>query len=391
MSQRMEEPGSPRALRNKRVFIYSWRQFEKRTHALLAALAKAGISNVELVPLLESPDHMLPLLTEKGMRFPLVSMDGVLLSFDSEDLLSRLREGPAVSDQEAVCHVSLPEKPEFLYSTPQVEYLDKSWGWAALVFNVIETFGCSVGKSADDPLLPEEFLIDCLRRNVEVESPSDCRLLIFELTNAGIIEETKYQEYKLTYHRSLHGLNCNRDPFDGTIQVPSAAELMTHLVAVMARVRRLHSVEYLEFVDATHFFRLLRFADILKIGNRKLLVDMYVTMAAQISLLGALVESEREKFYYEFADKKVHSSQIKDEVLKATPAAQREAVKCLLYLGWTLTGDEAKDVKILELAVKSFSHESVVVQNGKSFAPAFLTLPSRAAKYDIHISPCLSL
>ena len=397
-SFRMDEPGSPRTLRNSRVFIYVWTLFDKRVHALLAALAKAGIKQVELSLLSETPQEICELKRDDfvSLRFPLVTLDGCTQSFDSVTLRDHLRELSAVSDEEALCHVNLPQRTEFAFSTPLVEYLDKPWKWSALVFNIIETFGCSVGKSLDDPALPEDFLIDCLRRNVEVESPSDCRLLIFELTNSGILEEVKYQEYKLSYHKNQYGLNCNREPFDENTEVPPLLELMSYLVSSIGRVRRIHSADYLEFVDASHYLRSIKFNDILRqslssIVNRKLLADLHAIMSVQLRLLGVILESDRAKYFYEFADMKVHANKIRDEILKLTSKKDKEAISCLLYLGWTLPGDETKDQVVLEFALKTFTTEGLVTEKSSTYAPSFLKGLKGVKKYDIHISPYLSL
>jgi len=396
--------GASGAQTSSGVCIYTWSTKSKIFEAIAVKLEQAGFRNISVVLLTPKPDELMNLLNGLDnvcdLAFPTVRLNGVLYHNPSSlsNTLESLRQ--KIDSPKNAQYAYLPPVgplPEGITPSP-VTYLDKEWKWPSIMLNLVETFGVSVEKLHDDPCLPEEFLCDCLRRNLDIESIKACRILIYELLNNGMLEEVTPDEFKFTYHMNYYGLNMNRQAEeDGEDQSPSPiplSSLIPVLVSKLCGVTQVHSENYLEFLDILELTQRSHFSQFLTEGTResrlKLLIDLHAILSIQIDdIFKSVLPEDRNKFYINFADRKVHLPEVKKEILMlCEDDVETEGVQSLLALKWTLSGSSEIDDKILKTAAKLVTAVSMK-ESGGSYVPEFISsdVPKRRSLYSLFISP----
>lgn len=375
------------------VSVYSWHLNTRLTSSIFDAMSKGSWKSVKTHTLLRTPCLVskLPHPLGSSLKFPCFKIAGKYYPYDSEELIDILENTTITADTPGSYTIAFDEPSDRTsLTTPDVGFLDKNWKWPVLMLKIIETLGCSVEKLASDPVLPEEFIVDCLRRNLGVETVKDCRILIFELLNNGMMEEVRQEEYKLVYHLSRYCLNHVREEFEDDLPLPETSWLLSQLLDSLGRVMRHHSTEFLRFVDLTSFFRYISFRDVLKHERAlKMLVDLHCILSTHTDISGEYVESVRSKFYYKFKDRIVYQREIFREVMSRTTPSDRENMECLLWLRWTISEEASDNDEVLKLARQVFETECITEDNGTTFIPSFLKSfeAPRRRFYDIHISP----
>ena len=386
---------SPPSTDDKPLKIYSWNWNSKRARAIESELSQS-ISHVEFVNLLERPETLVLLDSEceGNLKFPCLGSGSVVYGFSSE-MVATLATDNGEGKNYSFPDISLD--PKWEYTTPTVGFLDREWNWPEIMLNMVETLGCSVEKTGSDPFLPEEFIIDCFKRNLNIQTVKDARILIFELLNNGFLEEVRQEAYKLTYHLNPYCLNSARQEFEEDVKIPKLVILIPHLIRLLSRVRKFHSLEFLSFVDHTTFFHSLHFADLLSQPSDeavKNLVDLHCILTNHIDISGEYLESSRSKYFYTFKDQKVTLNTVRKEIFRRTSSAQKEGMEALLWSRWTISGNPSTDSEILRVALKVFANEVVYEdEKGVTWVPSFLKAfkaPRKKKTYEIHINPCLT-
>jgi hypothetical protein len=377
-----------------RAKLFSWNTHGKRARILSRALGSED-KNTKLHNLMNDPKRVIELRKAYAgkLKFPCVQRDVTVLPYDAPELLEAFSETDPSTPRIVVDGT---EDSAWKQNTPPVDFLDNQWTWPKLMLNMVETLGCSVERTGSDPVLPEEFVIDCFRRNLNIQTVKDCRILIFELLNNGILEEVRQEEYSFVYHIYHFCLNAARQEFEEDVDTPSLESLISHLIHLLTRVRKFHSIEFLSLVDFTTFFRSLRFADLLENrtpGALKSLVDLYCVLSNHIDITGAYLEFERNKFFYSFKDRQVNLKLLAKEILSRTSSSDKESMEALLWLRWTISGEPSADKEILGISRDVFVNEAVIEDKGVTMVPSFLKSIKAARKstYDININPCLSI
>ena len=396
-----EIPGSPRSPRPSKPKVYTWDMNNNMFRAFIDLVCSRG-HEVEIVNLRNDPSVLCDLWSRSAgnLKFPCMINESEILTYDSDEITRvSADDQPPLGERSAVNLALLQmEDSDLSQSTPQLGFLDKQWNWPVLLLHVIETLGCSVEKGPQELLIPEEFIIDCFKRNLGIELVKDCRIVIFELLNNGMLEEVRQETYKLTYHINEFGLNLCREDFEETLETPSFDKLIPHLVHLMSRIRRFHSIEFLTFVDHTTFLRYFKFNEIIKEETHvalKRLVDLHSILSFHIDVTGEFLEAKRGKYFYAFKGRKLYLRDIACEIRKRISKATRESMEAILWLRWTLSGVPETDQEILEIARDTFIGQYIRADNGSSYVPSFLKsfrpAGGKLMSYDIHISPCLSL
>ncbi len=301
--------------------------------------------------------------------------------------------------------------------TPSVDFLDKHWKWPELMLMIVELLGASLEKSSEDLSMPEGYVLDCLKRNSRLELLKDAEYVIWALEHCGILMHSSHETLKFVYHDNIFGLNQARsDLQDWDISgqsLPSSGDLIPFLIFKLASVHGVHSMEFLEYVDASAFLSFIDFDDDLISGEgmeiekkcvaRKMLVDLLYLLRTHVGLLGVHDVSEMNKFYFAFKNKKVTIPYLEGllERLKKADPAEQVALSCISLLRWTLTGDMGKDEAILKKAIETVLKDPsfVKVENDKLFLPRFFSSlakseilsqvsgASQVSFYDIHVVP----
>ena len=374
--------------------IYTWDTRGKLFEAILSLLVRSGRGTIRVCDFSTNSAKVVELINSESpipnFMYPFVRIDGALI-VDPLELESFLLQSTRVtlpSIQPALTFESSIPTSLRTMSPPLIAYLDKPWKWSVLMLNLIETFGSSVHKTASDPSIPEEFLVDCMKRNLGIETLKDCRMLIYELTNNGILEEVGQDEYKFTYHLNYYALNANREFSDPESETPAPPidQLVELLLHLLSRTMAVHSVAFLEFVDHLSLFSRIEFSSTL---SRPVLVKLHSIMAHHIDCFGVLLESERNKFYYKFANKPVHLSDLRAAIRKASQPKERESIEAALYLKWTLSGDPEVDEQIMRIARDQVVAATVRAHGRYTYIPSFLrSVKGKWRKYySLLISP----
>ena len=385
----MEIPDSIRHSSSAKVLC--WNSSSRIVHSLESHLLERGLDSVVAVNFLDDPKGLLKASESLhiGEKFPAVIIDGEPVDYQTLRTLTLDDSTSNVAEVEDVLLAPALKDPS--EQTPEVDFLDKKWKWPVLMLHLIETFGCTLEKTAEDPILPEEFICDCLKRNLGIELLKDCRILIYELLNNGIIEEVRQEEYKFVYHMERFGLNLARDEFEDETKIPSATDTISYMLQLLSRMRKIHSLEFLSLVDYSTFFRHQNFRNI---KTLKSLIDLFCILSYHIDVSGEYLESNREQFYYQFKERKIHLSDIRMGIMYHASNLDKEGLEALLWLRWTISGDEKSDNEIISIAKNYFIKNYVFQENGVWAVPSFLRSFSSSGKksfYDISISPCLSL
>lgn len=382
---------------SEEVRVYSWHLNTRLATSIMEELARSSFKTVKIHSLLQNPSGVCTLEVEQGsnLKFPCFEIAGKFYAYDSEEVMSTFEHASSLENPSSSCTITFSDSSDGKsLATPDVGFLDKNWKWPDLMLKIVETLGCSVEKLSADPVLPEEFVIDCMRRNLGVETVKDCRILIFELLNNGMLEEVRQEEYKLVYHLSRYCLNHVREEFDDEVAIPEMGLLLSQLLESLSRVMRHHSTEFLRFVDLTSFFRCISFRDVLKHESAlKMLVDLHCVLSTHTDISGEYLESARSKFHYKFKERKVYLREIFREIMSRTTRADRENMQCLLWLRWTISDEPSNNAQILKLARQVFETECINEDKGTAYVPSFLKSfkAPRRRFYDIYISPFVNI
>lgn len=386
--QKMEKPDS--ILHSSSAKILCWNSSSRLVHSIESLLLERGCTSVVAVNFLVNPKGLLKTREDLQIcdKFPAVIMGGQLV--DYENIPARTLDVSTSEVDETDRIFQIPYLKDPSEQTPEVDFLDKKWKWPVLMLHLIETFGCTVEKTTDDPVLPEEFICDCLKRNLGIEHLKDCRILIYELLNNGIIEGVCQEEYKFVYHVDRFGLNLARDEFEDETEIPSVTDTISYMLQLLSRMHKIHSLEFLTLVDYATFFRHQNYSDIKAL---KSLIDLFCILSHHIDVSGEYLESTREQFYYQFKDRKVHLRDLREAIMHYASPCDKEGLEALLLLRWTISGEEKSDDEIISIAKKHFINNYVSQDCAVWAVPSFLRSFSADKKrnYDISISPCLSL
>ena len=379
------------------VVIYCWDTLSKMFAALVATLERNGYTEVTIVrltpnsaQLIESSKHILKL---EDHFFPFVSVSGEFVK-DLDEFESVIQFQPSEVCLKSECECKLSFKPmsnlsPLEWSPPLVTFLDKGWKWSNLVLKLVETFGTSLEKSLDDPVMPEQFLIDCMRRNLGIESVIDCRVLLYDLINNGMLEEIGADEYRFTYNLNYYGMNLNKrvDGDSTPVNDIPVVNLISTCIDLFSQVTTLHSIVYLDFLDHIELLRNISWEEFThKKTYRKLLVDLYSVMSRHIDIHGAILLEERGMFYYQFKDRKIHLQDIRRLIMTLTCKSEIESINSLLLLKWTLCGNPDIDSQILSTARDVVMAGTVRAHNEQTYIPRFFS-GMKGKRYSFFMSP----
>ena len=392
----MGESNSDMNLESETITVYAWCLFSRFPRAVLRKLCLLGVEHVRLISLIQTPARMLEIPSDKHpLAYPITlwARRGRYLSVRELELFDE----SVHRDDRYPFSISYIDEPNdtVLVPTGTIDFLGKSWKWSELLLNLVETFGASLEKSLDDPLMPEDFLFECMRRNLGVEMVKDCRVILHELQSNGMIEEVSEREYRLLYNAEYFGLNMNRS-IPSENENYSLSDLVRNSIHLLSRVKDApHSVPYLDFLDSVSWFQGISFtcfigSEELRHKRRKILVDLHCMMMLHIDILRVVLEKERDKFFYKFKDQQLHLSQLRNHILQLTQddPQETENINSLLFLKWTLSGDPETDSKILSLARDEFIKRAAFVDDsGTLQLPSFMKSTHPHKSYEICISP----
>lgn len=285
-----------------------------------------------------------------------------------------------------------------------VKYLDEDWVWAELFLKLVETFGVSVCKSVDDPRIPIDYLIACMRRNLGIETYKDGQVIIEDLVCNGILVECKPEEYMFHYHMDFCCLNRPIAPLVAPKQLDEESDhtepelsvftptfpcLVNSFADEVSKVFDAHSVAFLLFVDRVAAFSKIEYDASASIC---VLMDLLFVMNVHMDLLGLAEFKTRSQMYYHFLNQKVHV----DDVLAALKNVcddlmQFVKLACAAHLRWRYIDNP----KFGDMAVKVFSSVTVreigsVVNIPSVLKPIVNTIVPNTKQskfYDLHLSP----
>jgi hypothetical protein len=341
---------------------------------LITAIQSSGCHRLELVPLAVFPESIvaeqcspeLPFIDFGHARRGGVEMAMCLSKDDPHaDFVVEIRR-----------KLDLPAPT----ATPPVEFLGKQWRWPELMLMAVELVGGSLEKN--ELLMPDGYILDCLKRNSRLELLKDAEYVVWDLVRCGVLDQVEETSYRFTYHEKKYSLNQVRSDMDG--RPPSSGTLIPYLVSKLASVRMLHSVEFLEYVDAAGYFQFINFDDDLlgavtegatKSMVRKMLVDLLFLIRTHLAVIGVVDVGEMGKHYFAFKNKHV-TIPFLERLLEKTCDTELEKVhlKCLSLKRLTLTGRD--DTKITEYALACVVTDKGLVrreEGGRYIVPRFFS------------------
>lgn len=284
---------------------------------------------------------------------------------------------------------------------------------------IIELLGASLENSAEDGVMPEGYVLDCLKRNSRLDMLKDAEYVVWALEHCGILMHVSDETLKFVYHENKYGLNlCRSDLSDWDLTVidpvPCSSDLIPFLVYKLATVRDVHSVDFLEYVDASCYLTFIDFDDDLICGEimedvekkcvaRKMLVDLLYLLRTHISLLGVVELDEVKKFHYSFKNKKITVILLENLLgeLASSDPHEQVSLYSVSVLRWTLSGKPEADTAILRKALEEVVNDKNLVrtENNTLIAPRYFSLLDKSDLqklcapfmhlqfYDFHLVP----
>ena len=374
--------------------VFTWSLCSRVSMAVIRHLDNLTHAVIRVVSLTENPARVLEFKSiYPSITNPFVSFDrtGAIATVEE---LSQMSEFPEGNTEGRVSVILVDTSCEItLFPTPTLDFLGREWKWSELLLNLIETFGVTLEKSLVDTLMPEEYILDCMKRNLGIETVNDCRIILYELQKNGMLEEVNVAEFRMVYHSQFFALNMNRESFGSESIVHTFPDLVRQSVHLFTRVRHRHSIAYLDFLDSLSWFSKTSFSGFLSdqtpgCSKRKVLVDLHCVLANQVGFFNVSLEAERAKFHLQFSDRKVTLRDMMNYIISLTDVNEREGVRAILYLKWTLSGNSETDSKLLTLAKEVFLSHSRISHKGRNYIPSFIESASILdRKYNMRISP----
>jgi hypothetical protein len=363
----------------KRIEILTWNAHDMLVGELVRLTGgSSSLKAVELVPLHGNITAIESILdvTDRDISdtFLRVDSDTHLHCIDACEFQPLLDDGEVSSHP--TYRVIVAGRELVVDKPSAIDYLGKLWNWSELFFNFSEAFHIPLQRSADDPLLPKEFLVEKMRDNMGISDGLDSQIILDEMVRVGILKEIEFELYRFIYNDPRMIRCMNWSGHSVTNFPENTTDLIQYLVALTNRTPHIHSREYLDLLNHLQYLRGVPWDSLPGVNNRKMLLDLYFLLMKQIDWATDTYElAQKEKFFFELKDgKRVFPKTIRDAILETSDMHNTKvSLEIMCALKWTLSGRDDLDVKIMHYACSWFCKQTMHVdQNGILHLPSML-------------------